>query len=122
MLTIEKIKNKALEIARLGAVLSSPYGPTAKKDKGILRMSLAATHPVVLTCDLRSGRVWEEGKGDGTEEQAIPEPHAFERLIAFDRAITEAVRRQLREEVLSDLVEKRLRRITRAKKPIDERT
>jgi hypothetical protein len=33
----------------------------------------------------------------------------------FDREITEAVQRQLKEEVLADLIEKRLRRITKTK-------
>lgn len=111
MRTIEnKIKNKAQRIARLGAYLASPYGPTAKKERGLLRMTLSPTHPAVLTYEVSSGLVQEDV--DGVEEP-IEVSEALVRLGAFEEVIVEAVRRQLRSEVLEHLVEKRLRKIAR---------
>jgi hypothetical protein len=110
--TIDKIKGTAQRIARLGAYLSNPYGPTANKEKGLLYMTRDVMHPLMLMCNLRSGRVWEHEIGTGSDYDP---PNGLERLTVFDREITEAVQRQLKEEVLADLIEKRLRRITKTK-------
>lgn len=107
-----KIKDTAQRIARLGAYLASPYGPTASKEKGLLYMTRDLMNPLMLMCDLRSGRVWEREVGTETDYDF---PNQLERLAAFDREITQAVQRQLREEVLAELIEKRLRRITKTK-------
>jgi len=113
--TVDKIKDTAHRIARLGAYLSNPYGPTAKKERGTLEMSRDMTSPLVLMCDLNTGRVWErEFRGD-IEHREFPEPSALELLAVFERLMTAAIRRQLREEVLTELVEKRIRRITRVR-------
>jgi hypothetical protein len=66
-------------------------------------------------CDLNTGRVWErEFRGD-IEHREFPETSALELLAVFDRLMTAAVERQLREEVLTELVEKRIRRITKVR-------
>jgi len=115
MNTLDKIKDKAQRIARLGAYLSSPYGPTAKRKKGLLHMTRDLMSPVVLMCELSSGRVWERETGTDTEHGELPEAHALQRLAVFDHQLTEAVEKQVRREVLEDLVQKRIRRITRTK-------
>jgi hypothetical protein len=109
----DKIKETAQRIARLGAYLASPYGPTARKVKGLLQMMRDPLNPTLLVCNLRDGRVWEY-QIDDSDSAELSDGPALERLAVFERQITTAVERQLREEVLQDLVAKRIRRITKS--------
>jgi len=115
MNTVDKIKETAKRIARIGAHLANPYGPTAKKERGTVEMAQDMTSPLVLVCDLNTGHVWEREFGTDIKHREFPETSGLERLARFDQLVTAALERQLREEVLAELVEKRIRRITKVR-------
>jgi hypothetical protein len=119
MITItQQIQDLAQVISRLGRYVENHYaGPTVIKDKGLVQMLFWPTAAAKLVCKLSDGTVWKEDHyiADSTKSDNLSATDALLELQVFHKELLEKATLVAKEEILQELVAKKLRRITRPK-------
>ena len=113
MSSLRKIQDLAHRIDRLGRYAGDPNQRSVTKERGVLRIS--SGHMFVDMCLPREGRVWQIDTDDGRVLPDFTPEEALRRLKEHEEALLVLARAKAREEVISRLVERRIRQITRAK-------
>lgn len=109
---LQKIQDVARRIDRLGQYASDPDWYVVTKARGVLTLSGGG---VSLRCSPREGRVWPHDLNEPTRVLDLTSEAALHELTLFYTFMLGQARRKAREEVIQELVEKRIKRITRAK-------
>lgn len=112
---LQKIQDTARRIDRLGQYASYPEtGHSVTKARGIL--SLSSGGMFVVMCNPREGRVWLHDTDEPTKVYPDYTPEeALRKLRLYEDTLLVQACTKAREEVIQELVEKRIKRITRAK-------
>jgi hypothetical protein len=119
--TLQKIQDTAGRIDRLGKYTASvspsissvpamSAGPCVFKDKGVLQLfKYGRGSGVDLICVPKEGRI--------VHPNGMPEPQetGLTLLEEFEKHLLEHARRIAREEVIQELVERKIRRVTKPK-------
>lgn len=113
MTALRKVQDLASRIDRLGRYAGALDGFHVEKSKGVMALQRGVVFRDTVMCEPRTGRVWlhESGK-DGADLCA---EHAVKCLEKYEQGILAQAQAKAREEVLDELVARKLRRITRAK-------
>jgi hypothetical protein len=114
--TLQKIQDAAGRIARLGRYVS-PSGQTGEfveRDKGAVFMASEGKKWLVV-CIPREGRVWLRSIASGEDLPDLNPEDGLQTLLRFEAAIKQKAEKQALDEVLAELVERKIRRITKPK-------
>lgn len=113
--TLQKIQDAAGRVARLGRYVatSGSTGATVERDKGAVLMAYEGA-PSTIGCVPREGRVWLRFP-DGSNSTDMTQEEGLQILLAFEADIKLKAEKQALDEVLAELVARKIRRVTRPK-------
>lgn len=109
------LQDTARRIDRLGRYASIvDNGFSVTKAHGVLRMCSGSF--IVLFCTPQKGEVWLESRDDGQRlDPAFDAETGLKRLTEFEASLLLQARAKAREDVIGELVDRKIRRIVRAK-------
>lgn len=115
MAPLRKIQDTARRIDRLGRYASIvDNGFSVTKAHGVLRMCSGSF--LVLICIPQKGEVWLESRDDGQRlDPMFDAETGLKKLAEFEASLLEQARAKAREDVIGELVDRKIRRIVRAK-------
>lgn len=118
---VQKIQDAARRIVRLGKYADDLGGmpQVIHEGNGVLRLHYGAGVFGIM-CVPKEGRVWirlpgQRLDGSACDESDLNLDSAGQWLAKFESEIREKAKKKAREEVISELAEKRLHRVVRSK-------
>lgn len=113
--TLQKIQDAAGRVARLGRYVapSGQTGEFVERDKSAVFMAIEG-QPLFIVCIPREGRVWLRSLV-GADSADMSQEDGLKAVLEFEAAILKKAEAQAREEVIGELVARKIRRITKPK-------